>query len=301
MSNSGLNFAQSQLEKYGWSAGKGLGRNEGGITEAIKPKLKFNSTGLGYDMGEQFKFHWWDHVFNKAADNITVGKDQSGSLHLKHTQDLEVSTKRPTRNKTKSKFYGGFVKGATLVGQDEKAESDSSDEELEKDKSLRLSDQELFKICKGRTAHKGARHGLNMTAKLARVKEQELLLMQAWGAADTQLQEDDQLQPMKKKKKSCKNKDVHDVMYSVEAEPKNSPKSTKKRKSKRGVVVEQDEGRDEGVLVEHKQEAYEQNPLKKKKKKRDKTKPTDDCNSELCIITSQKKKKKKKKDKIETM
>lgn len=40
------------------------------------------------------------------------------------------------------------------MGQDEKADSDSSDEEPEKDKSLRLSDEELFKICKGRTAHK---------------------------------------------------------------------------------------------------------------------------------------------------
>ncbi|MPC50256.1 G patch domain-containing protein 4 [Portunus trituberculatus] len=27
-------------------------------------------------MGEQFKFQWWDHVFNKAVDNITVTKDQ---------------------------------------------------------------------------------------------------------------------------------------------------------------------------------------------------------------------------------
>ena len=74
--------------------GKGLGREEKGITEAIKPKLKFNSTGLGYDMGEQFKFHWWDHVFNKAANNITVKKDQVGfiSLSLFHFISLFSTT-----------------------------------------------------------------------------------------------------------------------------------------------------------------------------------------------------------------
>lgn len=40
------------------------------------------------------------------------------------------------------------------MGQDEKAETDTSDEEAERDRSLKLSDDDLFKICKGRTAHK---------------------------------------------------------------------------------------------------------------------------------------------------
>lgn len=40
------------------------------------------------------------------------------------------------------------------MGQDERAETDTSDEEDERDRSLKLSDEELFKICKGRTAHK---------------------------------------------------------------------------------------------------------------------------------------------------
>jgi hypothetical protein len=36
----------------------------------------------------------------------------------------------------------------------------------------------LFKICEGRTAHKGARHGLKMNGKLARIQEQEKLELQ---------------------------------------------------------------------------------------------------------------------------
>ncbi|KAK8395003.1 hypothetical protein O3P69_006039 [Scylla paramamosain] len=291
MPNTGMNFAQSQLEKYGWSEGKGLGREEGGITEAIKPKLKFNSTGLGYDMGEQFKFHWWDHVFNKAADSITVKKNQNGSVEVKLKESLEMSTKRPSTNSTKSKFYGGFVKGGTLVGQSETPKSDSSEEEEEQeDKSLRLSDEQLFKLCKGRTAHKGARHGLNMTAKLARVREQELLLLQEWGTADPQMQQDKEVQTKKKKKKSNKNKDVQDITHADRSEPKNCVEHTKKQKSKR----KKDEGKDECVSVEDKQEAYESNPLKKKKKKH-KTEVTDSCIAEVCVTTTKQKKKKKKK------
>jgi hypothetical protein len=52
--------------------GKGLGRNESGITEALKPKLKFDTQGVGHDASEQFTYHWWEHAFNKAANNIQV-------------------------------------------------------------------------------------------------------------------------------------------------------------------------------------------------------------------------------------
>lgn len=41
-----------------------------------------------------------------------------------------------------------------------------------------LSDADLFKACGGRTAHKGARHGLNLSGKLQRVAEQERLLLE---------------------------------------------------------------------------------------------------------------------------
>jgi hypothetical protein len=52
--------------------GKGLGRNESGITKALKPKLKFDTRGVGHDASEQFTYHWWEHAFNKAANNIQV-------------------------------------------------------------------------------------------------------------------------------------------------------------------------------------------------------------------------------------
>lgn len=105
------------------SSGKGLGRAENGISEAIKVKVKCDKGGVsdiwfhaafalilmdywctaltvlvetlvfcrrlwfvdshvallyqvGHKEGEQFTFHWWDHVFNKASSSLQVESDQ---------------------------------------------------------------------------------------------------------------------------------------------------------------------------------------------------------------------------------
>ena len=54
--------------------GKGLGANEDGMSDAIKPNLKFDKHGLGHDIVKDIAFNWWDNVFNKALD--TVGKSE---------------------------------------------------------------------------------------------------------------------------------------------------------------------------------------------------------------------------------
>lgn len=96
-----MEFAKQQLMKFGWTEGKilfryrvfilkifiydlltyinlifllgkGLGKNEDGISEALKPKLKFDTAGVGHSSSEQFTFNWWENVFNNAAENINV-------------------------------------------------------------------------------------------------------------------------------------------------------------------------------------------------------------------------------------
>ncbi|XP_010287157.1 PREDICTED: G patch domain-containing protein 4, partial [Phaethon lepturus] len=47
------------------------------------------------------------------------------------------------------------------------------EEKLDLSSARRLTDEELMRACGGCTAHKGARHGLTMRAKLARLEEQE--------------------------------------------------------------------------------------------------------------------------------
>lgn len=180
------NFAKAQLLKYGWTEGKGLGKNESGISEAIKPKLKFDHAGIGHDSAEQFTYHWWENVFNEAAKNISVESDKDGvSMKVIDEDTVDISTKKSSLKALKKNHriqYGNFLKTSTLLN-DGKVLSESSEESKITDtleprmNNSQLTDEDLFKACGGRTAHKGARHGLNLNGKLARIAEQERQLL----------------------------------------------------------------------------------------------------------------------------
>ncbi|XP_076646417.1 uncharacterized protein LOC143355481 [Halictus rubicundus] len=169
-------FAKAQLLKYGWTEGKGLGKNESGITDALKPKLKFDSAGIGHkeDWNE-----WWATSFNNAANNIMV-EPQSQGVTISVSKEYE--NKLP-KHLSRNKFsYGNFLKTSTLLNGTLVQEHDSNVPKIEKNKQdvkpVFLTDDELFKVCGGRTAHKGARHGLKLNGKLKRIEEQERNFLQ---------------------------------------------------------------------------------------------------------------------------
>ena len=64
------------------------------------------------------------------------------------------------------------------VGKEEDIDGHTSTVDIEIKPLTVLSDEDLFKACGGRTAHKGARHGLNLSGKLQRIAEQEKLLLE---------------------------------------------------------------------------------------------------------------------------
>lgn len=176
------------MKKFGWKEGSGLGKNENGMKEAIKVKIKNDSHGVGHNRGDEFTFHWWDHVFNKAASSIVVESTQEGVSVKAAKESVGVSTKKARTYDNKAMLYGQFVKGATLDNNQEvKSEGEEEDasevtEYLEEDRQTlqKLPDEEILKICGGMTAHKGARHGLKLNGKLERIQEQERLLMEKW-------------------------------------------------------------------------------------------------------------------------
>uniref|UniRef100_A0A8C9YP25 G patch domain-containing protein 4 n=1 Tax=Sander lucioperca TaxID=283035 RepID=A0A8C9YP25_SANLU len=101
-----LKFAEQQLLRHGWEHGKGLGRGENGISEAIKVKVKCGKGGVGHKEGEQFTFHWWDHVFNKASSGLQVESDQSNELTITWYQ----------HNMIRGLFYCLFTAFSYFVG-----------------------------------------------------------------------------------------------------------------------------------------------------------------------------------------
>merc|ERR1719391_1079952 len=201
------------MYKQGWVEGKGLGRYETGMKSAIKVKIKRDQAGMGHDMAEEFTFQWWDHVFNKAASKIKLkGEDDSDDEDTAASSNggsLDITNKKPTKKKYDPKqiLYGRFVSGGLLVDENsvrlremmdvvidsgggvvvpataptsvicDDVDDDSSDSDDDEAMKLYaaagLPEEELLKRCGGRTAHKGARHGLKASAKLERIERQE--------------------------------------------------------------------------------------------------------------------------------
>ncbi|KAJ3274966.1 G patch domain-containing protein 4 [Terramyces sp. JEL0728] len=126
-------FAERQLKKYGWKKGQGLGKNGEGISKAISVGVKNDTDGLGAK-SDEWSFQWWDHIFNKASSTIKIDQSDKGI----------TIEKDETKEKEKQLLYGAFVKsGDTTVEK--------------KDYSIKVTDEELFLACEGRTARKGAR------------------------------------------------------------------------------------------------------------------------------------------------
>uniref|UniRef100_A0A023FF06 G patch domain-containing protein 4 n=1 Tax=Amblyomma cajennense TaxID=34607 RepID=A0A023FF06_AMBCJ len=163
-------FARGILEKYGWTEGKGLGKNETGIAKALKPKLKFDTAGVGHKI--DLTSQWWSKAFNDAAKSIKVD-----------TSEGTTTVSKVLKNEKKKAFprnsYSGFIKAGIQEGNNWVQASPAVEKHhTEEDESFeRIPDEELFKACGGLTAHKAARHGHRMSGKLKRVQEQEAGLL----------------------------------------------------------------------------------------------------------------------------
>lgn len=123
-------------------------------------------------------------MFNEASSNIDVGTSSKGvEMNAVDPDGVEITNRSFSMKKLKEKKssleYGKFLKSATLLANVEEERDDvvrTDDIEI---KSIEtLTDEQLFKICGGRTAHKSARHGLKLEGKLQRIAEQEKKLLE---------------------------------------------------------------------------------------------------------------------------
>uniref|UniRef100_A0A8C6EH95 G patch domain-containing protein 4 n=1 Tax=Moschus moschiferus TaxID=68415 RepID=A0A8C6EH95_MOSMO len=102
----GMKFAEEQLLKHGWTQGKGLGRKENGITQALSVTLKQDTYGVGHDPAKEFTNHWWNDLFNNTAANLVVETGQDG------VQIRRLSKETTCQGHAKPNLlYQKFVKG----------------------------------------------------------------------------------------------------------------------------------------------------------------------------------------------
>lgn len=303
-----MDFAKKILGKYGWKEGDGLGKNNTGIVAPLKASLKFDNAGLGVDRAKEFNDHWWERCFNEAASNVTVKVEQNGEVSAarKAGEDaVEISTKgysaqklkkakAQQRNEGAGAVYEHFLKSALLTqdgGEVANTERIRVDD-IAVTKVNVLTDEELFKACGGRTAHKGARHGLKLSGKLARVEQQEREML-AKLQATRNAPEAQEIEPEKIKKKKRKRDDVESQTKLISVDPESEklvqvqttdceseaqeavPEKIKKKKQKKEKTerrdAEQEEQTDESESKtkkhKSKQVSSEEAPVKTKKKK----------------------------------
>lgn len=58
----------------------------------LKASLKFDNAGFGLDKAKEFNNHWWERVFNEAAGNININKDEEDvSFEVDDDEGVEVN------------------------------------------------------------------------------------------------------------------------------------------------------------------------------------------------------------------
>ena len=215
-------FAHSLMTKYGWTEGKGLGANETGRCEPIKVNMKNDLKGVGFDNSKPFTDFWWESAYKNAAANISV-EDKCDGVKIVVKEKSKIC-----RKKSLHATYRNFVQNGVFddgVMKDVREQMSSEDED-----ENRLCDEELFKACRGRTAHKGARHGIKQSGKLARLEQYEKIYLEKLASSNSNL---DKSSKSKRKRESIKSTQ-NSILNTVNKKAKKS-----KRKSKEAVLCSQ--------------------------------------------------------------
>ncbi|EZA49226.1 hypothetical protein DMN91_000782 [Ooceraea biroi] len=143
------NFAKSQMLKYGWTEGKGLGKNESGITEALKPIIKLDNAGIGYESNE------YDWLTLLSPKNPAKSKHESQESQREAYEKFE---------NTSTLQDGNLIRLSAI--SDKKKSTKSTIH-------VPLLDDQIYKACGSRTVHKTARHGHTLSGKLERLALQD--------------------------------------------------------------------------------------------------------------------------------
>ncbi|OLY82702.1 G patch domain-containing protein 4 [Smittium mucronatum] len=193
-----MSFGQLQLEKFGWNKGEGVGKNKTGIKRALTVSKKYDLLGIG-TARDSVANNWWETLYNNSSKKIkSVNLDEDGDSISSNRQskkrkacedqpDLIPGMIDPLKFNNPNRLYNQmFTKPASSdspindIPENSSVDSSaivsfvkSSSEEIDLDSSNssveKLTDEQLFAACEGRTARKGAR--AEQPGKLSRVSK----------------------------------------------------------------------------------------------------------------------------------
>jgi hypothetical protein len=167
-------FAKKQLEKYGWAAGEGLGKDKEGRADYVKvTKRKTEGVGIGHeaakggtsndDMGLNSVLKDMGSNKNKKSDVIITGGGDSSSDSSedeeKKKKRKEIATQRQKRARDDKKN-----------NNKDSSSSSSSDSDAEGEDITKWDDKTLFARCGGVRLGRGGRHRM-FDGKLKRIEE----------------------------------------------------------------------------------------------------------------------------------
>ncbi|XP_009318759.1 PREDICTED: G patch domain-containing protein 4 [Pygoscelis adeliae] len=179
---------------------------------------------------------------------------------------LELSRTEAGRLVPASKAGWKHLRGGGVLLLPAGSESSEEEEKLDLSSARRLTDEELMRACGGRTAHKGARHGLTMSAKLARLEEQERAFLATYQDKERQREPPESSPPAerqevrKKKRKQSRDGADAEVLQSQEL-------SEEEVAGEEGKAVKRKKKKNQELSGEEEVAGEEGKAVKRKKKK----------------------------------
>ncbi|OWY93068.1 hypothetical protein PHMEG_00037669 [Phytophthora megakarya] len=155
-------FARRQMEKMGWSAGKGLGKNEQGVKSHVKVKRREELQGVGAEKQEakEQANQWWYNVYDRMASKIVIDasdeEKQVKKKDKKRKREKQDKFRVPTDEElfaaTGGKLFGrrayGSCKGKLKRDELQLKKSKSKDTDEDKPKKKAKKDKKAKKAKK---------------------------------------------------------------------------------------------------------------------------------------------------------
>lgn len=121
-------FARRQMEKMGWSAGKGLGKNEQGMKSHVKVKRREELQGVGAEkkaVAEQAN-QWWYNAYDRVASKIVIdaSSDEEGGEEDK--EEKKKKKKKKDKKKKEAKSGSDWTKMSPPIRSSESLQTKSS-------------------------------------------------------------------------------------------------------------------------------------------------------------------------------